>query len=171
MRKVDTETLEELAWSSPRGTFAGFGKQVSEALGRDPESTDIMQRHPFDVEISRIPAGKTPFPYHSHGSQWEFYHVISGSGSVRHAEGVTPVRAGEAFLFKPGEAHTFTADADADLVMFVIADNPINESTHFPDSNKWVVKSPERMILRGERAVGGYFEGEEEPLEAEDASH
>jgi uncharacterized cupin superfamily protein len=171
MRIVKTGELEELAWSSPRGTFGGFGKQVSEALGREPESTDIMLRHPFDVEISRIPAGLTPFPYHSHGSQWEFYHVISGSGIVRHAEGRTPVVAGDAMLFKPGEAHTFTADAAADLVMFVVADNPMNESTYFPDSNKWVVKSPERVILRGERAVGGYFEGEEAPIGAEDASH
>jgi len=43
--------------------------------------------------------------YHSHSAQWEFYHVISGSGFVRHKEGTDPIEAGDAFIFKPGEPH------------------------------------------------------------------
>jgi len=103
MRKINTRDMEELTWSSPGGTFWGAGKQVSEALGRDPLSTDVMQRHPFDVEIQRLPPGTTPNIYHSHSAQWEFYHVISGFGTVRHEGGVTAIEAGDAFLFKPGE--------------------------------------------------------------------
>jgi len=61
--------------------FAGASKSVSEALGRKPQSTDLNERHPFDVEILRIPAGKIPYPYHSHSAQWEFYHVISGQAA------------------------------------------------------------------------------------------
>ena len=83
MQKVNTDRLDEITWSSPKGKFAGAGKQVSEALGRKPQSFDLNERHPFDVEICRIPAGKTPYPYHSHSAQWEFYHVISGRGIVR----------------------------------------------------------------------------------------
>src|SRR5262245_8267393 len=105
MQKVNTNSLEELAWTSPKGKFAGAGKQVSEALGRKPASTDLMERHPFDVEILRIPAGKTPYVYHSHSAQWEFYHVISGQGQVRHQDGTTSIETGDAFLFKPGEPH------------------------------------------------------------------
>jgi len=86
MRKVNTDTMVEDSWSSPKGKFAGAGKQVSEALGRNPSSTDLMERHPFDVEILRIPPGKTPYPYHSHSAQWEFYHVLAGRGVVRHQE-------------------------------------------------------------------------------------
>src|SRR5262249_50843226 len=71
--------------------------------GRNPRSTDLNERHPFDVEILRIPAGKIPYPFHSHSAQWEFYHVISGTGEVRHAEDTTPIETGDAFLFKPGE--------------------------------------------------------------------
>ena len=58
MRKVNTKELDELFWSSPNGKFAGAGKQVSEALGRDPASTDLRLRHPFDVEILRVAPGK-----------------------------------------------------------------------------------------------------------------
>ena len=69
MRKVNTHTMAELSWTSPKGKFAGAGKQVSEELGRKPKSTDIMERHPFDVEICRIPPGKINCPYHSHSAQ------------------------------------------------------------------------------------------------------
>jgi hypothetical protein len=83
MFKINTKEVDEHSWSSPKGRFVGAGKQISEALGRKPESLDLDERHPFDVEICRIPAGATPYPYHSHSTQWEFYHVISGAGVVR----------------------------------------------------------------------------------------
>src|SRR5882757_6833513 len=101
MRKINTNKIAEHAWSSPKGKFAGSGREVSEELGRDPQSTDLRKRHPFDVEILRIPPGKAPYPYHSHSAQWEFYHVISGAGVVRHKDGTTPVEVGHPFLFKP----------------------------------------------------------------------
>jgi hypothetical protein len=41
----------------------------------------------------------------------------------------------------------------------VVADNPMGESSHFPDSDKWVVRSPERRIIRSEAL--DYFDGEE----------
>jgi uncharacterized cupin superfamily protein len=159
MRKVNTNTLEELTWSSPKGKFAGSGKQVSEALGRDPKSTDVMERHPFDIEIARIPAGMAPYPYHSHSAQWEFYHVISGSGIVRHGDGTTPIETGDAFLFKPGEPHQITNTGSEDLVLYVVADNPMNESYYYPDSEKWSVPIPKRRIMRSEPL--DYFDGEE----------
>lgn len=159
MRKVNTKSLEELKWTSPKGTFEGFGIQVSEALGRKPQSTDLRERHPFDVEIARIPAGKVPYPYHSHSQQWEFYHVISGSGSVRHKDGTTPIEAGDAFIFEPDQPHQLVNDGAEDLVVYVVADNPFGESCHYPDSNKWLVRSPERRLMRSEPL--DYFDGEE----------
>ena len=159
MLKINTNTLSEISWSSPKGKFVGAGKEVSEALGRDPYSTDLNRRHPFDVEICRISPGKTPYPYGSHSAQWEFYHVISGAGKVRHHDGVTDIESGDAFLFKPGEPHQLFNDGAQDLIVYVVADNPIGESTYFPDSNKWVVQSPERKIIRSGDL--DYFDGEE----------
>jgi len=159
MRKVNTKDLSELTWSSPKGKFAGAGLQLSEALGREPKSTDLMRRHPFDVEILRIAAGKTPYPYHSHSAQWEFYHVISGKGIVRHEAGSTPIEMGDAFIFQPGQAHQLVNDGAEDLIVYVVADNPIGESWHYPDSQKWGVSSPERRTIRSEAL--DYFDGEE----------
>jgi uncharacterized cupin superfamily protein len=159
MRKINTNNLAELSWSSPKGKFVGSGKQVSEALGREPSSTDLNERHPFDVEICRIPAGKAPYPFHSHAAQWEFYHIISGTGKVRHQDGTTDIEPGDAFLFKPGEPHQLINDGAEDLVVYVVADNPIGESTYYPDSKKWAVRSPERRVVRSEDV--DYYDGEE----------
>jgi len=159
MRKINTNTLTEDSWKSPKGKFAGFGKEVSVALGRVPTSTDLMEQHPFDVEICRIAPGQTPYPYHSHSAQWEFYHVISGTGSVRHKDGTTGIEPGDAFIFKPGEPHQMTNTGAVDLVLYVVADNPRGESCHYPDSQKWVVRSPERRLIRSEPL--DYYDGEE----------
>jgi uncharacterized cupin superfamily protein len=156
---VNTNEIEELSWVSPKGTFRGAGKQISEALGRKPRSTDLNERHPFDVEILRLEPGAVPYPYHSHSAQWEFYHVIAGNGAVRHAAGTTPVKAGDAFIFKPGEAHQIRNDGTEELVIYVVADNPIGESYYYPDSGKWGVNVPERRVLRSEPL--DYYDGEE----------
>ena len=159
MRKVNTNELTELTWISPKGRFAGAGKQVSEALGRKPDSTDLRERHPFDVEICRVAPGQTPYPYHSHSAQWEFYHVISGRGTVRHQDGTTAIEPGDAFLFEPGQPHQLHNNGTEDLLLYVVADNPIGESGYFPDSGKWVVRSPDRRLLRSDPVP--YYEGEE----------
>jgi uncharacterized cupin superfamily protein len=159
MNIINTHELAEDSWTSPKGKFVGASKSVSEALGRKPKSTDLNERHPFDVEILRIPPGKVPYPYHSHSAQWEFYHVISGRGSVRHHDGSTAIVSGDAFVFKPGEPHQLINDSAEDLIIYVIADNPIGESVHYPDSEKWMVRSPKRRIFRGEPLDA--YEGEE----------
>jgi len=159
MLKVNTKDIEELTWSSPKGKFVGAGKQVSEALGRKPRSTDLNERHPFDIEILRIPPGKTPYSYHSHSAQWEFYHVISGQGSVRHKDGTTAIFTGDAFLFKPNEPHQIINDHSDDLILYVVADNPIGEHSYEPDSNKWSVSIPVPKRIRSEAL--DYYDGEE----------
>ena len=80
-------------------------------------------------------------------------------GPARDQTGRTPIAAGDAFIFAPGEAHQLINDSDEDLVIYVVADNPIGESCYYPDSKKWLVRSPERRLLRGEAL--DYFDGEE----------
>ena len=159
MKKINTEDVVEDVSASPKGKFFSADREISIALGRDPFSTDLMKRHPFDVNICRVTPGKSNWPYHSHSAQWEFYLVISGTGLVRDQEGTTPIERGDAFLFRPGEPHQITNTGTADLIFYVIADNPIGESGHYPDSNKWLVRSPERRLIRA--APLDYFDGEE----------
>ena len=159
MQTVNTKVLQEYSWTSPKGKFAGAGKEISEELGRKPQSMDLNERHPFDVEICRLAPGMTPYPYHSHSAQWEFYHVISGSGVVRHQDGTMPIEAGDAFIFKPNEPHQIINDSANDLILYVVADNPLGESCYYPDSKKWSVPIPTRRILRSDAL--DYYDGEE----------
>ena len=55
------------------------------------------------------------------------------------------------------------------LIVYVVADNTIGESTYFQGSNKWVVQSPERKIIRSGDL--DYFDGEEveQPAKAQAA--
>jgi uncharacterized cupin superfamily protein len=160
MEKVNVQDVSEVERKSPKGKFLSFRKNISEALGRDPESLDLLKRHPFDVALVRIPPGAALCPYHLHSSQWEMYVVVSGRGDVRDESGTTEVQAGDAFLFKPGEAHSLSNSSQEDFVYYVVADNPHGESCYYPDSQKWsVVGAKGRLIIRGEKT--DYFDGEE----------
>jgi uncharacterized cupin superfamily protein len=159
MRKVNTNHLEEEIFISPGGKYGSKSKEISIALGRKPASTDLNERHPFDVEICQILPGKSICPYHAHSAQWEFYHVLSGTGVARHEEGSTAIEPGDAFLFGPGEPHQIANNHLEDLIILIVADNPIGETCYYPDSNKWLVRSPVRSLIRSEHLDA--FDGEE----------
>jgi uncharacterized cupin superfamily protein len=136
------------------------------ALGREPQSLDLLKRHPFDVALIRIPKGKSLCPYHAHAAESELYLVVSGRGNVRDKDGITDVEPGDAFLFQPGEAHQLTNSGDGDFVYYVIADNPrsggvTGDSCYYPDSGKWAVtrEGSDELIVKGIET--DYFDGEE----------
>jgi uncharacterized cupin superfamily protein len=162
MRKVNLNEIKEEPWQSPSGKYAVCFKGISEALGRQPASLDLSKRHAFDLEWSRVPAGKSNFPYHAHSAQWEFYLVISGNATVRHKDGTTEVGPGDAFIFGPDEPHQILNSGAEDLTYYVIADNPIGESGYYPDSGKWKVNkssAADRVVVKGQET--DYFDGEE----------
>ena len=161
MQKINVASIPEDERRSPKGKYQRFQKEISVALGRDPKSLDLDKRHPFDLAWERIPPGKSYCPYHSESAQWELYLVVSGRGSVRDASGTNEVAAGEAFLFKPGEAHQLSCAGQEDFVYYVIADNPIGDSCYYPDSGKWAVRKEgeEMVIVKGQET--DYFDSEE----------
>jgi uncharacterized cupin superfamily protein len=142
---------EREVWRRGEGNF---DRAWTEAFLNGPEGAASIRRG-----ADSIPPGKIPYPYHAHSAQWEFYYVLSGKGVVRHKDGETAIEPGDAFIFQPEEPHTFKNDGAEDLVMFLIADNPIGESAYYPDSKKWLVRSPERRLMRGEAL--DYYDGEE----------
>ena len=166
MHKVNLKDISEEGKKSPNGKFNRFMKNVSVALGREPESLDLSKRHPFDLALVRIPKGKFLCPYHAHAAESELYLVVSGCGNVRDKNGVTEVGSGDAFLFQPGEAHQLSNAGNEDFVYYVIADNPrsggaTGDSCYYPDSGKWAVASErsEELIVKGTET--DYFDGEE----------
>ena len=166
MRKVNVKDIPEQERKSPKGKFGRASKNISIALGREPESLDLAKRHPFDLALVRIPKGKSLCPYHAHEAETELYLVVSGRGSVRDKDGITEVGPDDAFLFQPGEAHQLSNAGNEDFIYYVIADNPRSggasgDSCYYPDSRKWAVakEGSEEVIVKGTDT--DYFDGEE----------
>jgi len=161
MQKVNINEIQERKRQSPNGKFARASKDISIALGRDPESLDLRNRHPFDLALIRIPKGKALCPYHSHSAESELYLVVSGKGTIRDKGGTTMVSAGDAFFFGPGDAHQLTNAGEEDFVYYVIADNPRGDSCYYPDSGKFAVmtEGTDEVIVKGTET--DYFDGEE----------
>lgn len=161
MKKVNVGDVAEEERISPKGKYQKFIKNISVALGREDKSLDLEKRHAFDLASVRVPAGKSHCPYHVESAQWEMYLVTGGRGVIRDAGGETEVETGDVFFFKPGEAHQLSATADGDFVYYVIADNPIGDTCHYPDSGKWFVRKEanELQVVKGTAA--DYFDDEE----------
>ena len=161
MRKVNLNKINEEERKSPKGKYHKFTRDISVALGRDPDSLDLAKRHPFDVALTRIPSGKSYCPYHVESAQFEFYIVISGAGKVRDEKGVHEVETGDSFYFAPGEAHQLSNEGSEDFVYYVIADNPMNDSCYYPDSKKWMVHTPPKGMIVVKGSEADYYDGEE----------
>jgi uncharacterized cupin superfamily protein len=161
MQKINVNEIQERKRQSPNGKFGRVSKDISIALGRDPESFDLRKRHPFDLALIRIPKGKALCPYHSHSAESELYLVVSGKGGIRDKEGTTIVTAGDAFFFGPGEAHQLANAGEEDFVYYVIADNPRGDACYYPDSGKFAVmkEGTNEVIVKGTET--DYFDGEE----------
>ena len=160
MKKVRIADVPAEPFASPKEKFACVSQNISIALGRVKHSDSQRESHPFDLELCRIPKGTSMCPYHLHTAQTEFYHVVSGRGTVRDESGLTPVETGDAFLFKPGEAHQLFGGDDEDLVVYIIADNPVGDACFYPDSRKFNFPFGDKFqCFVAQDAT--YFDGEE----------
>ena len=158
MKKINQNQIDWVELKSPKRKYNLFRRHISLLLGGKKDTGTWGGGHPFDVEMTRVPPGKTNWPYHAHSSQWEMYIILSGRGQLRTAEGKTEVVPGDNFIHPPGEAHQMENTGTEDLVYYVITDNPTSDVGTYPDSNKWFIK-PQRKIF--EITEVDYFKGEE----------
>jgi uncharacterized cupin superfamily protein len=137
MKKVSIPKLKwDHHWKSPKGKYEQYGKDISEKLGDVPRGWP-KKGHPFNLELVKLPPGKAACPFHAHTSQWELFVILSGNGTVRAGKTRHPVKAGDAFMHPPMEAHQIINTGKADLLFYIIADNPPVDIFHYPDSKKW----------------------------------
>ena len=157
MKIVNQSKIPWTKYRSPGGKFQQSWKQVSELLGDEPNAWP-KAGHPFNLELNRVPPGKTPCPFHSHAAQWEMFVILSGKAVVRAGRRRYAVKTGDVFIHPPGEAHQLINTGRKDLVFYIIADNPPVDIFHYPDSGKWGLR-PHRKNFR--MVETKYNEGEE----------
>lgn len=146
MKTVNVDDLAWEEWSSPGGKFHGSSKELSIALGARRNAPLGDGGHPFDLELGRLRSGKTGCPMHSHSSQWELFVILTGRGTVRYGSAQRDVRAGDAVMHPPGEAHQLINTGETDLDYLLVADNPLVDIWHYPDSDKWGFRHPRKFF-------------------------
>ena len=156
-RLASTDAIPWDPWITPKGKYHQECRNLSGAVG-DVLNGWPAQGHPFNLELTRIPPGKVAGPFHAHAAQWELFLFLDGAGTVRTAAGTTQVAAGHAILHPPGEAHQLINPGGAELLYYLVADNPPADYWHYPDSNKWGLRAPRRFFRMTE---ADYLDGEE----------
>jgi uncharacterized cupin superfamily protein len=154
MRIINTTAVPVEHRRSPQGTFELFRQHMSLALGGVKDTGPWGGGHPFDVELTRLPAGKRNYPLHSHAAQTEYYVILTGTGRLHTGEG----EAGDHVIAHPGDAHQIEADATSELTYLVIADHHRADIGTYVKTGKRYLK-PDYRTVRIEDAP--YYKGED----------
>ncbi len=91
------------------------------------------------ARLVEIPAGKRAWPFHSHQVNEEMFVILEGTGELRYANQVHPIRAGDVIGCPPGGAecaHQLIASEDAPLRYLAISTMAPYDIMLYPDSGK-----------------------------------
>ncbi len=88
--------------------------------------------------ITVVPPGKKPFPYHAHRANEEMFFVLEGEGSIRIAGETHRIRQGDFISLPPGRdsAHQIVNDSKAPLRYLAVSTMIVPEVVDYPDSGK-----------------------------------
>ncbi len=159
MKKIN---LDQMPWQerkSPKGRFHIRYRNVAAGFRSAKTGPRFPGQPPFEFAVLRIRPGAANFPFHSHAAEWEFYHIVSGTGVMRTGRKKVAVKSSDCLMCPPGEPHQLINTGREDLVYHVVANNAPADIWHYPDSGKWgFTVGPTFFRLTPAKA---YHEGEE----------
>jgi uncharacterized cupin superfamily protein len=112
--------------------------------------------------VDIVAPGKRSCPYHYHLAQEEMFVVLEGTGSLRVAGELLPLRAGDVIFIPPGPEypHQLINTSDAPLKYLSISTQEHPELCHYPDSGKTGVFAKGHRLMQREAANLDYWDGE-----------
>ena len=120
-----------------------------------------------------LPPGTTPFPYHLHHANEELLIVLSGTPSVRLADGWHDLSPGDVVAFRPGDegAHQVSNPSSEPARIVLVSTMIAPEVVQYPDSGKVAAAAMPpggqpgfRGVFQEDDSVD-YFEGESPPTD------
>jgi uncharacterized cupin superfamily protein len=112
----------------------------------------------FDI----VPPGKRSCPYHLHHAQEEMFIVIEGEGTLRVADEMVPIRAGDVMFIPAGPEypHQILNTSDAPLKYISISTRETPDVVEYPDSRKMLAfgRDLDRIVRIGPDL--DYWDGE-----------
>jgi len=114
------------------------------------------------ASVDVLPPGKRGCPYHLHHAQEEMFVVIEGQGSLRVADEMLPVKAGDVVFIPAGPEypHQFINTSDAPLKYLSISTRQRPEICEYPDSAKFMAYSNGFGVAQRTANALDYWEGE-----------
>ena len=117
----------------------------------------------FDI----LEPGKRGCPYHLHHAQEEMFIILEGSGTLRVAGEMLPLRAGDVIFIPAGPEypHQIVNTSDAPLKYYSISTMEVPEICEYPDSGKYMAEgsldssTPFEVIDRRKESLD-YWNGE-----------
>ena len=152
--------------------FSEFGKGRKFRAERADVSAGIGAEK-LGYGVVRLKPGKRAWPYHAHYVNEEFFYVIDGEGTLRHADEEFPIRTGDFICSPPDpeQPHQIINTSDRDLTYIALSTQDPADVFLYPDSGKYGAYSgktrnprdPGSFIVfaRKETAVD-YWDGEAE---------
>jgi uncharacterized cupin superfamily protein len=106
--------------------------------------------------------GKRGCPYHLHHAQEEMFVILEGTGTLRVAGQLLPVRTGDVVTIPPGPdyPHQFINTSDAPLRYISISTKEVPEICEYPDSGKYAAYKGEFRASQRIAANLDYWDGE-----------
>lgn len=88
--------------------------------------------------VDTVPPGMQSCPYHFHHTQEEIFIILAGQGTLRVADELLPVRAGDVIFIPcgPDYPHQLLNTSDAPLDYLSISTQERPEVCEYPDSGK-----------------------------------
>ena len=119
------------------------------------------------ASVDIVPPGQRSCPYHFHHAQEEMFIVLEGSGTLRVADEMLPLKRGDVVFVPPGPAypHQLINTSDAPLKYLSISTRETPEICEYPDSGKYLAtaKPADGAVFDGlQRATANldYWDGE-----------
>jgi uncharacterized cupin superfamily protein len=117
----------------------------------------------FDI----LAPGKRVCPYHLHHAQEEMFVVLEGNGTLRVADEMLPLKAGDVVFIPPGPEypHQIINTSEAPLKYLSISTMEAPEIYEYPDSGKFMAEGsldksePFEVIARKGQSLN-YWDGE-----------
>ena len=112
--------------------------------------------------VDIVAPGKRSCPYHYHLAQEEMFIVLEGTGHLRVAGQMLPVRAGDVIFIPPGPEypHQLVNSSDAALKYLSISTQEHPEICVYPDSGKTGAFAKGHRLMQREAANLDYWDGE-----------
>ena len=135
--------------------------------------SDNIGAEKLGYAVVRLKPGKRAWPYHSHYVIEEFFYVLEGEGTLRHAGKEYPIRAGD-FVCSPAdpdEPHQIINTSNESLSYIALSTQDHTDIFLYPDSDKygaWHGKTrdpgdPGSFIVFARKGTAvDYWEGEAE---------